>query len=51
MTNQDSSWIHPFERAGLGTAPFKLVGYERKLHKAGTRLFSNYFSQLLKSPR
>lgn len=26
-TTQSTPWIHPFERAGLGSAPFRVMGY------------------------
>jgi hypothetical protein len=28
-----SAWIHPFERTGLGTAPFRCVGYEKSIYR------------------
>jgi len=27
QAGKSSDWVHPFERAGLGTAPFKCVGF------------------------
>jgi len=27
-------WVHPFERAGFGKAPFKVIGYYEKVYRA-----------------
>lgn len=34
MTTAESSYVHPFERAGLGKAPFHVVRYERRVYRA-----------------
>lgn len=30
----ETPWVHPWERAGLGTGPFRCIGYERSVFQA-----------------
>lgn len=33
-TQEAGPWVHPFERAGFGKAPFKVVGFYEKVYRA-----------------
>jgi hypothetical protein len=34
MENTDSRWVHPFEKVGLGKAPYRFAGYGHKTFQA-----------------